>query len=247
MKFIPILFSTPMVQAERANRKTKTRRTKGLEKINQNPDDWQFEWADFSLKLPWRFTQKSTVNNDSLKENSFNQEAIKCPYGQIGDILWVKEKFREYLYVDENDCICFDKKIIEYAADNPPLIPQMDRDGSAMYNKDGSEKFIPWKPSLFMPKSACRTFLQIKSIKVERLQDISEEDAKEEGVLFGRTCSGVKETLFKDYSDNSFTLKSAKKSFQSLWKSINGQESWNANPWVWVIEFQRIEKPENFK
>jgi len=88
MKELPILFSTPMVLAILKDEKSMTRRTNGLEEINENPDDWQFEWADYYLKKPWRFTQKSTVNKQSLEDRSFNQAALKCPYGWSGDILW---------------------------------------------------------------------------------------------------------------------------------------------------------------
>jgi len=102
-----------------------------------------------------------------------------------------------------------------------------------------------------MPKKACRLFLEITSINVERLHDINEEDAIAEGI----ERIGPK---FLDYDNNSNLSKLAKKefaipllnspinSFKTLWTSINGIESWNANPWVWAIELKRIEKPVNF-
>ena len=162
MKFIPLLFSTPMVKAEQAGRKTKTRRTKGLELINKNPDDWQFEWADYALKLPWRFTQKSTLNVKSLADRSFNQVALKCPYGQIGDVLWVRETWAPILDINGKkplpDAYIYKADLEDFPVD---------------WN---------WKPSLFMTKAVCRTFLEITNIRVERLQDITEQDAINEGV-----------------------------------------------------------------
>lgn len=92
-----------------------------------------------------------------------------------------------------------------------------------IYKADYPNLKIPkWKPGIHMPKEACRIFLKVTEVKVESLQDISQEDAKAEGVL--------RVDLFRD-----------------LWKSINGPESWESNPWVWVISFERIKKPENFK
>lgn len=99
-----------------------------------------------------------------------------------------------------------------------------------------------------MPKSACRIFLEITDIKVERLQDISEEDAMREGV-YGSTYIGCG---YADYLKSSEPLNatqtvfSAYDSFQSLWQKINGPESWEANLFVWVISFKKINKPENF-
>lgn len=232
MKIHPTLFSTPMVQAIYEGRKTITRRTKGLEEINNNSSDWQFEWADFSLKKPWRFTQKSSLNEVSLKERSFYQAEAKCPYGQIGDILWVRETF----------CLT--------QPNNPEIYYFGYKTGGYSY-EPASEKYSwsspdEWKPSIHMPKEACRIFLKITDIKVERIQEISEEDAKAEGVE-PEFDAYHQFTFYKTYTlpkHNGYHT--AKLSFESLWKSINGPDSWNSNPWVWVISFERCEKPENF-
>ena len=225
MKFIPILFSTPMVEAILDDRKTMTRRTKGLEKI--------FPLAEFVKPNKAWPKQGDWASGKNVEHNPPIVEildVIKCPYGKPGDILWVREKFREYYHVDEAGYTQYDKKIIEFATDNPPMLPQMDADGFRMFNKNGSEKFIPWKSSLFMPKSACRLFLEITDVRVERLQEISWEDAEKEG------CYGYRPTQDEPTHE-----------FKRLWQSINGPESWEANPFVWVISFKQIEKPENFK
>jgi hypothetical protein len=181
MKFIPILFSTPMVQAIIDGRKTQTRRV--------------------------------------VKDKAGD---VKCPYGKEGDVLWVRETWAELPNPD-----CFGKYLYKSMGDT-------------------AEK---WKPSIFMPKEACRIFLRVKSVRVERLQDISEDDAKEEGVeswINERLAS--KPVLYKNYEGDSaaWYCSKAVTSFETLWQSINGVDSWEANPYVWVIEFERIEKPNNF-
>ncbi|HNW91201.1 MAG TPA: hypothetical protein PKN48_16195 [Bacteroidales bacterium] len=168
----PILFSTPMVQAILEGRKTMTRR---ISKI----------------------TPLDVANENLLDDILPIPIEQRCPYGQPGDILWVRESFFNHF-----------SDLYSYKADNTK----------------GNKK---WKPSIHMPKAACRIFLRITDIRVERLKNITEEDANNEGV-------------FLDMWDNKVTA------FSNLWKKINGHDSWSANPWVWVISFERCEKPENF-
>ncbi len=144
-----------------------------------------------------------------------------CPFGQPSDVLWVRETF----CYNEDDGLSSE---FSYKADYP--------------------KANGWTPSIHMPKAAARIFLEITDVRVEHLHDISEEDAISEGVE--RMHHG-----FKKYTPH-FTHKAgvigvcysnAKSSFESLWKSINGEQSWDENPWVWVVEFKTIDKPQNFK
>lgn len=86
-----------------------------------------------------------------------------------------------------------------------------------------------WTPSIHMPRSACRLLLEITDVRVERLKDISESDAEAEGIDFLRHIPDVDETL------------SARQLFECLWVSIYGQESWDSNPWVWVVEFKQVQ------
>lgn len=109
----------------------------------------------------------------------------------------------------------------------------------ATAEEDGNPTDEPWKPSIFMPKEACRIWLKVTKVRVERLNDISEEDAMNEGVELndqGWRCysgGGMKNT--------------ARQSFISLWNSINGKTfPWDSNPWVFVYEFERTDKPINF-
>lgn len=106
------------------------------------------------------------------------------------------------------------------------------------YGQDEQPFIEKWRPSIHMPRWASRILLEITAVRVERLKDISEADAKAEGV---ELADGFQE-LWKGYAKNHHDLMhSAAQSFASLWCSINGDGSWDANPWVWVIEFKRVE------
>jgi len=244
MKLIPILFSTPMVQAEREGRKTMTRRTRGLDRINISPDDYDF-WQ-------FRIDEKGHMRAFFSCGTSDNEDyaIVKCPYGQPGDVLWVRETFRKYwLTHPDTGEPNLEHWNTEYRADNHEQIPMIDGDGFGIYNRDGSEKMIPWKPGIHMPYEACRTWLKIKSIRVERLRDIRRNDAIDEGIqLLLQSGAQLLENgpLYRDYSAPPELFNKGVKSiqsFKSLWQSINGEDSWTANPWVWVVEFERTEKP----
>lgn len=194
----PILFSTPMVQAILINMKSKTRRTRGLENINENPDAYYLQ--TLFLHATGRFTFAPVCfSPGSLSDSDIIE--CKCPYGQPGDKLWVRETF------------------IEYAPNQ------------FEYKSGFTDEPIKWKPSIHMPKSAARIWLEITEVRVERLRDITEEDAKAEGA----ECQ-LWQTL------NNTDTTSHRNGFTTLWISINGDESWNKNPWVWVISFKRIDK-----
>ena len=166
---------------------------------------------------------------------------VKCPYGQPRDILWVRETWakttnvnslpdwpgRPHLLLEDGYCII-------YKADGE--WQWVDDDGFS------TEKSY-WKPSIHLPKAATRIFLRITDIRVERLQDISEMDAFAEGI--------------DDEGDNYIEAEQARlagaqvaagspaqHSFSCLWERINGAGSWQANPWVWVVKFERIDKPD---
>jgi hypothetical protein len=216
IKYHPILFSTPMVQGLLEYRKTKTRRTKGLEKVNLNPNNWKFE----------AFGTNPDKENDKNLHAYFTVKGtetwmhLKCPCN-VGDVLWVRETWK---YSDDL------KTPYWYKAD---------------FEKEYNQEYLDfikgsWKPSIHMYKEACRIFLKVKSIRVERLQDISEEDAKAEGVI-----KEINEK-WRNYLVPQTYWSCAKFSFETLWISINGKDSMNKNPFVWVYEFERIEKPLDF-
>jgi len=222
MKFIPILFSTEMVQAILDGRKTMTRRI-----LKPEPYlPFKKSKIDFVKGFGFCVRHQISKNPDRFECTS----KIKCPYGQVGDILWVRETFNsDYSFKNSK---------------GKPVAPGILYKATTENLPSKSDK---WKPSLFMPKEACRIFLKINNIRVERLHDISEEDAISEGIEkygpFGE-FKGSKHPnggsmRFRAYSKST-------RAFQDLWETINSEESWKSNPWVWVIEFERIDKPENF-
>jgi len=194
----PILFSTPMVRAILEGRKSQTRRKKGFSEIYEidlmKNIEWEFQefngqyaifhWTEFGMKI---------------------FKNIKCPYGQLGDILWVRETFTvngtEAIRGGDGE-ILEEKKQYVFKGQKLPHI----------------EKLYKWKPSIFMPKAACRIFLEITDIRVERLQDISEEDAIKEGVNLHNISGDWEHTPAQE--------------FEILWGKINGNESWQLNLWV---------------
>lgn len=210
-----------MVQGIDENRKTQTRRTKGLEEINTNPDEWKLDGIEISVSIP-REKNDYKVYHTFINTKSGEKCSVFCPYN-LGDLFWVRETF-----VQQG----LDSNHFTYKASHPL--------------KDLSFRPLGgWKPSLFMPKKACRFFLKIKSIRAERLQDISEEDAIAEGV---EKIADYGSTGYRLYTEPeaSYTDIDAIYSFESLWQSINGKDSWNLNPFVWVYEFEKIAKPEDF-
>ena len=217
MKFIPILFSTAMVQAILEGRKTQTRR-----EVRPQPSADTFAFS-FGKVLDGSERRVLCMHKQNLVKDKLPiVDSMQLPYGEPGDVLWVRESFCEGL-----------KDQYYYKA-------QIEAEGWD----------FKWKPSIHMPKSACRIFLEVVSVRVERLRDISQADAIAEGIVTKTEVTGLVMGQKNDYPKSFVGHKSwvlPKESFKGLWKSINGQESWDSNPWVWVVEFKRIEKPENFK
>jgi hypothetical protein len=153
--------------------------------------------------------------------NSFRIESMhRNPFGDPGDLLYVRETMI----------------LNKYSNTYWPVA-------------DGYVKTSDYEkttPSIHMPKTTARIWLEIEQVKVERLQDISEEDAKAEG-LKSRFSVFFQEERYDDYLDMESEYRSPVSSFQSLWQKINGGESWDANPWVWVVKFKVLStkgKPE---
>lgn len=231
MKQHPILFSTPMVQALLEGNKTMTRRI-----VKPQPDDDGL-WDDTNFPR----SLQSTMKGWNGSTESGQSREWKCPYGQIGDILWVREKFRKYhVTYPDSDKLDTSWSVVDYATGPNDMIPMQDGDGFSVFNKDGSERCIPWKPGIHMLKEDCRIFLEITGIRVDRLQDITETDAIAEGIEKGMTSNWL--DGWRHYLKEDHFGPSPVHSFQTLWQSINGLESWDENPWVWVVEFKRIEK-----
>ncbi len=184
----PILFSAEMVRAILEGRKTQTRRV--------------------MKKQPQLFTARQLAE----KLPPYDEIVSKCPYGQPGDRLWVREKFSYLEFTNRYPVI---KRSLAEGDTQPEVF----------YWADG--KMPGWgnwtrpKPSIHMPRWASRITLEITALRVERLKDISEADAEAEGMQLAY-------------------MSTRRSSFLELWDSINKKHPWTANPWVWVVEFKRV-------
>ncbi|RQF49507.1 hypothetical protein IPC264_23905 [Pseudomonas aeruginosa] len=223
MKERPILFTGPMVRAILEGRKTVTRRV---------------------VKPPPDFLGSMVDPNTPFKTLDAGLHArITCPYGEPGDRLWVRET-----WTDVNMC---GAPALAYRADEDirDLMEEpgfLDDRGAFNYD-DPRVKPYPfacwyaeldqarWRPSIHMPRWASRILLEITAVRVERLQDISEEQALAEGVR-GEPCDHARQAC----ADIGCWGDTAKGAFGFLWESLNGEGSWAANPWVWVVEFKRV-------
>ena len=221
--------SAPMVRAILEGRKNQTRRTRGLNKFCANvPVGFAIDY--FVEELPGEWLAISDKEDGEFP--SFFKHWIKCPYGNLGDRLWVRETFFE-VYDDRfqpTGKYC-------YAATHQGYVNVLDYDGGIKINKDGSDA-SPWKPSIHMPRKASRILLEITGLRVERLQDISWEECISEGILQKQEHDY---TVYFDYLKNDYLASNPKESYQSLINKINGPKTWDENPWVWVVEFRVIE------
>lgn len=195
----PILFSTPMIKAILDGSKTQTRRIL--------KSGFEHHSLPFSKIL---FHPSPKLQTQAFFRDKGNLLlGTKCPYGNVGDLIWVRETFIE-----------FPHGVFNFKTDPDPVF------------EVAASK---WKPSIHMPKSAARIWLEIEKITVERLQDISEEDARSEGVI--TYMKWLQETS-KNYNPDTKLGAYPVTAFSRLWKKINGRESWKANPWVWVVKYK---------
>lgn len=217
MAIKPILFNTEMVRAILDGSKTQTRRiVKGLEDVHP----YCAEPAEDAYETldEWDFMFGSLLPNGVLLDAAL---AIKAPCS-VGDILWVRETWCAYHMPDGS-------VFNIYKASNPN---GNGRPTSQEY--DAPYDIRPWEPSIHMPKKAARIFIKVNDIRAERLQDMDEEAAIAEG-----------------FSDSPIETDSPLQRFSELWdKTIKRDDlreyGYHANPWVWVIEFERCEKPEGW-
>ena len=196
----PILFSAEMVRAILDGRKTATRRV-----VKPQPAD------DIA---PAKFPSGEIAWKSSLRHAHGNTTAHFCPYGKPGDLLWVRETWAAIR--------CWEDGHIE----TPKSIPKDLGAWNVAFAADEHPEHVEdrgwsWKPSIHMPRWASRITLEVTGIRVERVRDISEEDAHAEG-----------------FDGSEYT---AVTWFRNLWDSINAKRGygWDANPWCWVVTFRR--------
>lgn len=219
----PVLFNTEMVRAILDGRKTCTRRL-----VKPQPD----EKHTFPLGFVTDSTERKEVGcfGFGIDEYGGSIQYAKPPY-QPGDILYVRETW-QYLYeLDGNEQIIEGTGKYYYAAtDTIPFDTYVDASGV-------THERVPWKPSIHMPKEVARIWLKVTNVRVERLQEITAESALAEGTDKYIHLNGK-------FDENAILT-----SFMGIWnstikKSDLDRYGWDANPWVWVIEFEPCEKPE---
>lgn len=207
----PILFSTPMVRALLDGRKSMTRRTvKQQERLRMGTDvliegdhrpEYLNEYGSWQQWVP-------------------NARTMRCPHGKAGDLLWVKE--RHYLTDDgHNEHAVFsadESKVREHAATLKRI--------KGTIPENIWQKHAKLRPSIHMPRWASRLTLELTDVRVERLQDISEEDAIAEGVDAVSMADVPRQATWSRRQD-----------YAQLWEKLNGKGSWDLNPWVWVLTF----------
>jgi len=228
MKERPILFKDEMVLAILEGQKTQTRR---VCKHQPYSNGIAFDGNEFLCNND--YLPPSAMLMDVFKGGKYlyatsNMEGweSECPYGQPGDRLWVREA--HWFFKDEPD------PITGYFP--PPLTIE-----DVQYRADRGDSFNIWRPSIHMPRWASRITLEITGVRVEKLQDITEENAKAEGAdcLIWNGIHGTSVDLID------WPLKEVgnphRNGFAVLWESIYGHGSWNANPWVWVVDFKRVQ------
>lgn len=223
MREIPVLYNGAMVRAILDDRKTQTRRI-----VKPQP------WRHPDTGVLW-------IGEDTKVEDLLADRAGICKY-LPGDRLWVRETWMPYDTSTEDDAVW-----VLYKASNdqrpdgiapekfgsgvrrsaPVQVVEWARDAIEMEEVVGGR----WRPSIHMPRWAARLFLDVQDVRIERLQDISEEDARAEG---------VDRNEGKWVDEDGRTRSSYRLAFQQLWISVYGAESWAANPWVWVTEFRKV-------
>jgi hypothetical protein len=218
----PILFSAPMVRAILEGKKMQTRR--GIKDAPKNCAVHDIEDRGNGV---WHWEgDRPTKFGGEVQMNDWAFD-MKCPYGTAGDRLWVKETHAH----------CDQRKETWFASDHGPMFrPRVFTSGFLGHGIN--PPMMNWTPSIFMPRKLSRITLEVTAVRVERLNEISHADCLAEGVESYEFLArmeeidsiappgSVKPTVFTEY--------------RRIWEAINGAGSWEANPWVWVVTFRRI-------
>ena len=236
----PIIFSAPMVRAILDGRKTQTRRI-----VRPQPNPLMLK-DGVELECRTRLDGEFRVNHALCCSDGLPAYQYLCPYGQIGDRLWVRETWRVGAWQEETGRIAVDYRDgprdewLELFGDEDGevfnrLWQQSTDDAIKVYGDqeryawERGQSPCRWRSPIHMPRWASRILLEVTDVRLERVKDITGMDAK---------CEGAP---VPDHAvANGTHLAWARGWFRLLWGEINGTDSWDANPWVWVIEFKRV-------
>jgi len=224
MKERPMLFNSEMVNAVLSGNKTQTRRV-----IKDQPYT-----IEGNVSVIGGIDTSIDILRDKSKVSNFIMDNCKCPYGKVGDQLYVRETFRCNGWATDLATIFYKaSKKKSYTE----IHEQFPVEGKKQLKVDGK-----WIPSIHMPRWASRIQLEITDIRVERLNDISAKDALAEGIE--RTAAKYCIEPYRNYDHHcmgsGYNKSTPECSFMTLWESISGEGSWDLNPWVWVVEFKVV-------
>ncbi|HBY5559298.1 hypothetical protein RZP29_23635 [Klebsiella quasipneumoniae subsp. similipneumoniae] len=215
MKERGMIFNGEMVRAILDGRKTQTRRIMKPQPKPSKSRPGDFWFSSKKLESMVHVSDLAPGNSPIADYHLFIQEHC-CPFGAVGDRIWVRETFSPV-----DDTQYGGEKWVDYRA-----TPKFEASHPAGWDcAPNDAEALKWRPSIHMPRWASRILLEITNVRVERLKSISDGDAIREG------CSTTDMKSGDCVADV----------FARLWASIYGDESWNSNPWVWVIEFKRVE------
>ena len=229
----PILFSAPMVRAILAGKKTQTRRL-----INPQPPPecgihymlGDESWLPREQRTPLRHTWEAWWGErfDKRPPKALcGSHDVRCPYGAPGDTLWVRETFAG----EKNRSLGSGR--LFYRADGDVRGRQ---ETFSYIEREGR-----WRPAIHLPRWGSRLTLRVLSVRVERVQEITHEDAIAEGCA-GHNWVASSPLIAGPHTDDG---ELPVEEFERLWDEINGKRApWDSNPWVWVVEFERVTDAE---
>lgn len=233
----PILFSGPMVRAILNGCKRQTRRV---------------------VKVPWKGPTKTTpyepyyVDDGGVLMVGIDGpyrpfvDVVASPYGDVGDRLWVRETWRTAASLNQMSPRAMESACLDAGYCNAWAPVEYDATPTERQTFTGfGGEAGKWRPSIHMPRWASRITLEVTGVRVERLQDISEDDARAEGIREVTKDGVVKKYCVYDLGDHSSTPwgqmpRRAVAAYAALWNDINGKGAFLLNPWVWVVEFRRL-------
>lgn len=224
MRELPILFSTEMVKALLDGRKTMTRRIVKPQPLRMDVATTKSEGRPVMIYDP-----------TNSPHEGWSCVSPACPFGIEGDLLWVREKHKVATDANKNFIVTYSDGTIRKVYYKELSLNTVKR----LTKRKSINKYV-WVQGMFMPKELARIVLQNEGYRIERLQDITEEDAIAEGCKHAHDWKqpGVKVEKIADGSFIAHNTKSFRRGYFLLWDSINGEGSYSSNPWVWVIKFK---------